>query len=108
MTESLFIRTLGDYPVIRVLDFLLENRIFDYSKSDIAKQANVSRTTLDNFWGNLLKGGIVKKTRVIGRAVMYQFNSKSEISKKLIEMDFALSKQFAEKEKTPVPAHSRN
>lgn len=103
MTESLFIKTLGDYPVIRVLDFLLENRIFDYSKSEIAKQANVSRTTLDSFWENLLKGGIIKKTRIIGRAVMYQFNSKSEISKRLIDLDFTLSKNIAEKEKVAVP-----
>lgn len=102
MTESLFVTTLGDYPLIRVLDFLLENRTFDYSKSDIAEQANVSRTTLDTFWDNLLKKGIIKKTRIIGRAVMYQFNARSEISKKLIDLDFTLSKQAAEK--TPVHA----
>lgn len=95
MAGSLFIKAFGNYPMMRVLDFLLENRIFDYSKSEIAENSGISRTTLDGLWEKLLKEGIIKKTREIGRAVMYRFNPESEISKKLIDLDFAISKQFA-------------
>jgi len=83
--------------MIRVIDFLLENRIFDYSKAEIARQAGVSRTTLDVFWKKLIKEGILRKSRTIGRATLYRFNPHSEISKKLIELDFAISKRHAEK-----------
>ena len=101
--KSLLIETFGDYPMIRVLDFLLENRIFDYSKAEIARQADVSRTTLDIFWKKLINEGIIKKSRTIGRATLYRFDPDSEISKKLIELDFAISKQYAEKLAEPEP-----
>lgn len=94
--KSLLTETLGDYPMIRVIDFLLENRIFDYSKAEIAKGANVSRTTLDAIWKRLIETGIIKETRNIGRATLYRFNKDSMISKILIEMDFVISKQYAE------------
>lgn len=83
--------------MIRVIDFLLENRIFDYSKAEIARHSGISRTTLDLFWKKLIKDGIIKKSRTIGRATLYRFNPNSEISKKLIELDFVISKQYAEK-----------
>jgi len=94
--KSLMIEIFGDYPMIRVMDFLLENRIFDYSKTEIARQAGVSRTTLDIFWKKLIEESIIKKSRTIGRATLYRFDVDSEISKKLIELDFAISKQHAE------------
>ena len=95
--KSLLIETFGNYPMIRVIDFLLENRIFDYSKAEIARQAGISRTTLDVFWKNLVNESIVKKSRTIGRATLYRFNPGSEISRKIIELDFVISKQHAEK-----------
>ena len=95
--KSLLIETFGDYPMIRVIDFLLENRIFDYSKADIARQAGVSRTTLDSFWKKLVREGMVRKSRAIGRATLYRFNPRSEVSKRLIELDFAISKHHVEK-----------
>ena len=33
--ESLFERLLGGSPTIRVIDFLLENKLFDYSKKEM-------------------------------------------------------------------------
>jgi hypothetical protein len=39
--QSSFILAMGNTPFIRVISFLLENRIFDYSKTDIAKNAEV-------------------------------------------------------------------
>lgn len=38
MEESLFIRELGiKSPMLKVLDFLMDNESFDYSKTDIAE-----------------------------------------------------------------------
>ncbi len=36
---SIFIRTFGDYPLIRVLDFLLYSRDFDYLITEIARNS---------------------------------------------------------------------
>lgn len=96
MQESLFVRALGESPLIKVLDFLVENRIFDYSKTDIAREAGVSRVTLDSFWDNLVKMGIVKETRQIGRATLYKLNIETPAVKKMVEFDLALSESYAE------------
>lgn len=92
---SLFIKAMGNSPVIKVLDFLIENRTFDYSKSDIARETGISRITLDSFWENFIKLRIVKKTRTIGRATLYTLNKESESAKKMIELDLALSVAYS-------------
>ena len=46
MEETKFIRYLGDSSVTRILDFLITGRDFDYSLSDIARNAGVSWATL--------------------------------------------------------------
>jgi len=95
--ESFFVKALGKSPLIRVLDFLMENRIFDYSKTDIARETGISRATLDSFWDNLIELDLVKSTRVIGRATLYKLNSDNDSVKKMVEFDLALSKSYAEK-----------
>lgn len=95
--ESFFVKALGRTPLIKVLDFLIENRIFDYSKTDIARETGVSRATLDSFWNTLVELDLVKPTRVIGRATLYKLNRDSESVRKMIEFDLALSKSYAEK-----------
>ena len=93
--ESFFVKALGSTPLIKVLDFLIENRIFDYSKTDIARETGISRATLDSFWGNLVELELVKPTRVIGRATLYKLNINSDSVKKMVEFDLALSKSYA-------------
>jgi predicted transcriptional regulator len=99
MTEdkSLFVEFFGDYPVIRVLDFLIENDIFDYSKKDIGKNANVSWNTLETFWNNLEETGVVTFTRKVGKAQMYKIDKKNPVVKQLIELDSKLMKSAMEK-----------
>jgi len=86
--DTLFLRTLGiKSPVFRILDFLMDNKAYDYSKTDIAEGAGISRTTLSSSWDNLEKYGLVKETRVVGRAKMYKLNLNSPAVMKFIELD---------------------
>lgn len=90
--NTLFIEFFGNYPIIRVLDFLIENDIFDYSKKDIAKNAKVSWNTLETFWKNIEGKGIVVYTRKVGKARMYKLNIENPIVTQLIELDNKLMK----------------
>jgi len=72
LENSLFIKLLGDSQYIRVLDFLLTYREFDYSKKEIAENANVSYNTLNSFWKEMLNNGIIIKTRRIGKQDMFK------------------------------------
>lgn len=94
-TKSVLVEVLGDTPIIRVLDFLLiEGKYFDYSLTDIANNAGVSKITLNKILPKLEELGIVKETRTVGQAKMYMLNKDSPLSKKLYNfaMDLAFKK----------------
>lgn len=84
----------GDSPTAKVLDFLIDNQEFDYSLTDIAKGAEIAWSTLHDFWPELIKLGIVKHTRKIGRAELYMLNKDNVLVKKLLEIDFIISKKM--------------
>jgi len=87
MEKSQFLRVFGEYPQIKVLDFLIENDIFDYSKTQIAELSGISFNTLENLWDRLQGEGIIKKTRKVGNSQMYQLNKEDPIVKMLLEID---------------------
>ncbi|MFA6089463.1 MAG: hypothetical protein WC755_06370 [Candidatus Woesearchaeota archaeon] len=87
MTETTIFRlTLGDSPVIRVLEFLIEGRGLDYSLTDIAENSNVGWTTLHRIWNNLEKTKMVVPTRIIGKAKLYKLNEKNPAVQQLIKL----------------------
>ena len=97
MSESLFLKVVGKTPQLKVIDFLIENRIFDYSKSDISEATGVSRMTLDKIWDELVSNDIIKKTRQIGRATLYKLNTESPLVLGFIELDRIVTKEYADK-----------
>ena len=95
--KTLFLKFFGtETPILRVIDFLIDNEAFDHSKTDIAKGAGISRATLFNIWSILKRNHIVTKTREIGRAEMYKLNTSNPIIKKLMDLDDAISNYYAE------------
>lgn len=98
MTETtIFREALGDSPVIRVLDFLIEGRGLDYSLSDIAENANIGWTTLHRIWDKLIIYKIVVSTREIGRAKLFKLNEKNPAVQELIKVYDTLLYQETEK-----------
>ena len=95
--RTIFRETLGDTPVIRVLDFLIEGRGLDYSLSDIAENSNIGWTTLHRIWDKMLKFGLVKPTREIGRAKLFKLNEENPAVKELIKLYDTLLYQHTEK-----------
>ena len=84
--ETLFRQALGDTSKIRVLEFLIEGREFDYSISDIAEGADIGRTTLFRAFDDLIMAGVIVPTRQIGNAKLFRLNMKSPFVKKMIEL----------------------
>ena len=95
--KSLLIKVLGDYPLIRVIDFFLTFQEFDYSLTEIAENAGVGWATLHKVFPALLKSEIVKPTRTIGRAKLFKLNLGSQIVQQLVYFDEVISSEFSEK-----------
>lgn len=95
--KSLFVQTFGDTPYIRVIDFLMENDISDFSLQDICDHLGLARNTVSKVIETMLAMDIVKYTREVGRAKMIRINRENEVVQQLIELDFKLSKHYADK-----------
>ena len=84
MEETIFTQVLGNSPVVRVLGLLITGRELDYSISDIAEGSGVGWTTLHYVLPQLEKLNLIKKTREVGRAKMYQIHSEGKVTQQLI------------------------
>jgi len=102
MEPSSFVMVMGNTPFVRVVDFLLENRPFDYSKTEIAKNAEVGWSTLYGVWKILERAGMVKQTRTVGKSKMHKLNEENPIVRKLIELDADITEMFAHKLAPPL------
>lgn len=88
--KSLLIKFLGENPVFKILDFLIENKGIDLSKKEIIEGAGISRATLFNHWEQIEEQGIVIVTRKFGKTKLYTLNSKNPLIKKLLELESLL------------------
>ena len=91
--KSLFLEQFGDTPQLRVMDFLIDNQFFDYPMTEIARESNVSYNSLKLFFPNLIKSGILYKTRKIGKSDYYKLNLNNSFVKNLIKLDWILTKK---------------
>ena len=95
--NSIFIRTFGDYPLIKIMNFLIYSRDFDYPITEIASNSNVNFQTLKKLWSKLEQDRIVVSTRTLGGAILYKINTNNPVVKKLIELNNFLCWEYAEK-----------
>ncbi|MBI2597586.1 MAG: hypothetical protein HYW50_00130 [Candidatus Diapherotrites archaeon] len=93
--SNAFLDFLGDNPNTRLLEFLITGREFDYTLTDMAKNAGISWSTLHRVFPKLQKQKIVIKTRSIGRAKLFKINLENQEVKKLVQLfDSLLVKQL--------------
>ena len=106
--KSVFLEVFGDTPKLRVLDFLIENHFFDYPMTEIARESNVSYNSIKVFFKEWIKGGILVKTRKVGKSDYYKLNIKNVFVNNLIKLDWILTKkvlapELSKKLISPIP-----
>ncbi len=98
--KSIFVEVFGNNPIIKVLDFLITFQAFDYPMTEIAKNSEVSYSTLQTVWNNLVKNNIVIKTRRVGKSDLYKLNTKNPAVQQLIKLDWNFVKGSQKEEIT--------
>ena len=105
--QSVFVEYFGASPMIKVLDFLIEGRMFDYSMTEIAKKSEVGWSSFSRIWKKLADKKIVVQTRKIGNAKLFRLNIENPWVKELIRMDKVITDLETEKflsENKEIPA----
>lgn len=95
--RSIFREYLGDSPYIRILDFLIQGREFDYSMTEIAREAGVGWSVFTKVWNRLIEKNIIIQTRTIGNAKLFKLNKENSFVKKLIKFDWDITKLETDK-----------
>ena len=101
--ESILIKTLGDSPKLRIVDFFLDNPLFDFTKKEVIEALGMSKQTFYKYFPELEEYGIVKISRKIGRAKLYRINVEHPLVKMLRDYETKMSKEMAEKAKMKKP-----
>ena len=88
---------LGNLPVIRILDFLIDNPNNDYTRAEIAHYTQVGPTAMKEGFKCLEQCGIVIETRQIGRVHLYTLDRDNKMTQSLTEFDEALTDYCTDK-----------
>lgn len=113
--ESIFSQTqlgvLGDLflgtSTSKILDFLLIFREFDYSESDIARNAGISTRHIYRAIPKLEHLNLIENTRTSGRSKMYKINSNSEAIQHLEKFAYLIAKDKIYDETPNIPVQER-
>jgi AraC-like DNA-binding protein len=110
--QSLLLKTLGDSPKLRIIDFFLDNPLFDFTKKEVIEALGMSKLTFYKYFKDVEAYGMVKVSRKIGRASLYKINFENPMVKMLKEYETQFSLQIAEQEaekmRKPIVAASAN
>lgn len=86
----------GNNPQTKILDFLADYPRFDYSITEIAEKAEVSRPTVYKIIKTLAEKKLVIKTREHGTSSLYQLNTENTLVQIILKFDFEIASKVAE------------
>lgn len=95
--KSILLMALGDSTKLRIIDFLADNRLFDYSQKQIIEGSGISKKSFYDNFNDLLKLEILEHTRKVGKAKMYRLNERNAVVKSLLAFEWQLIKSASEK-----------
>ncbi len=103
--QSVFVEFMGNTPAIRLLDFLITGRDFDYTLTDLATKSSMSWSTLHRIFPRFAANKIVVEMREVGRAKLYKLNASNQLVKKLVDVyDTLLMQELKKRAKEELKA----
>ncbi len=91
-----------DKPLAMLIEFLLENPVMDYSKTDLAEETGLSRSTLYRKWDILEQLSIVKRSRKYQNTQLYKLDEDSAIVNELGRLKSTLEEEVGVERKEDI------
>jgi len=96
--SSLIATVFGYSPQMRILNYLLDFPTNDFTKKEIIQALGMSKQTFYKYFGSLEGSGMVKVSRSIGKAKLYNVDRSNPMVKTIVEFEKKLSIQIAEQQ----------
>ena len=81
-----FVRVMGDTPINRVLDFLIENERESWTMVEMRNEAEVGYSTLKLLIPKMLNNGLITITKTVGKSKLYKINKENIAVKKIYSL----------------------
>jgi len=94
---SVLVEYFGEHPIVKIIDFLIENKLFDYSKKQIMEEVGISKATLFKYFAKLEGAGVVKVSRRFGKTKLYKINTESPIVRRIIDLGLTMADEASKK-----------
>ncbi len=75
----------------KIMDFMISSQEWDYSESDIARSSDVSIRTVQREISKLLESKLIKQSRTVGNAKMYQLDKSNKTGQQIEKIAFSLA-----------------
>jgi DNA-binding transcriptional ArsR family regulator len=79
----------GEHPEVRILEFLAGHQDFDYTISEISRNAGVSRPATYKVLDRFLETGVVVRTRRIGGSWFFRLAADHALVRPILDLDFS-------------------
>jgi len=89
---GVFTDYFGATPRARLLDFLGDHPTSDYNVTEMAEKSGVTRQTIYTLLDDLLKVGMLHRTRNVGQSPMYAINMEHPVTQSILQADMAASR----------------
>ena len=88
-------KAFGYSPKLRIIDFFLDNPLFDFTKKEVIEALGMSKQTFYKYFSDIERYGLVTVSRRIGKARLYKINLANPTVKTLRDYETQLSLQIA-------------
>lgn len=85
-------RIFGDSPTVRIVEWMLENRDFDHSISEIAEGTKLNKPATTKGIQPLIAHNVIVSNRTISKDKMYVLDLQNRCTKAIIDFDKQIAK----------------
>jgi DNA-binding GntR family transcriptional regulator len=92
-------KIFGSSPPVKLIDYLVAHPWEEFSKTQLAEGAQITRPTVYKLLSSLIQEKLVIKTKKVGNIQLYQTNRKSPIIKHISSLQSLLADMEVDKQK---------
>jgi len=95
-SSSLLLRAYGSSPQMKIIDYLMDFPINDFTQKEIIEALGMSKTTFYKYFDNLVEFGMIRVNRKIANSKLYAINMKNPLVQSIKKNVDYLSEKIAD------------
>ncbi|MEM3090006.1 MAG: winged helix-turn-helix domain-containing protein [Candidatus Nitrosotenuis sp.] len=107
-SSSLLLRAYGSSPQMKIIDYLMDFPINDFTQKEIIEALGMSKTTFYKYFDNLVEFGMIRVNRKIANSKLYAINLKNPLVQSIKKNVDYLSEKIADESLEKISVKTKN